>query len=330
MIRSLRLKNHLVFIIIFLVFFSCSKDENPVKSELKVPEVSTIAITDITTNTAVCGGNMTSDGGSVIIERGVCWSDKHLPTIAYSRTVDSLGTDIYKSNITGLAPNTFYSVRAYATNSVGTSYGGEKCFYSASTTFSPRYGGTIMDIDGNIYHTDTIGNQIWMVENLKTTRYRNGDSISQTAGYDTWCAIGACCDYNNDVNNGSIYGKLYNWYAATDSRGLAPAGWHVPCDDEWNALVAYLEGENVAGGKLKESGTAHWTSPNTGATNETGFTALPGGYCNAGGLFTGLGTTGLWLSTDVVSVIDLYYLNIPTTTWICSKNYGYSVRCVKD
>lgn len=138
---------------------------------------------------------------------------------------------------------------------------------------------TVTDYDGNVYQTVLIGDQCWMMENLKVTHYRNGDPIPHVTDGVTWGNLtsGAYCNYNNDEGNVATYGRLYNWYAVDDSRNIAPAGWHVPSDAEWQTLVDYLGGDAVAGGKMKEAGTTHWASPNTGATNESGFTALPGG-----------------------------------------------------
>ncbi len=140
----------------------------------------------------------------------------------------------------------------------------------------------ITDGDGNIYTTVTIGTQVWLNENLKTTRYRNGDIIGTTSP--------ATLDirgesepkyqwvYNGDEDNAATYGRLYTWYVITDSRGLCPAGWHIPSNTEWGILDSFLGGGNLSGGKLKEAGTSHWLSPNIGADNSTGFTALPGGF----------------------------------------------------
>lgn len=133
--------------------------------------------------------------------------------------------------------------------------------------------------DDKVYKIVKIGNQVWMAENLNTSHYLNGDSIPQVQDKAEWVALttGAWCYYQNDAENGKTYGKLYNWYAVNDPRGLAPEGWHIPTDAEWIALIDYLGGTNVAGGKMKQIGTVHWISPNLGATNESGFSALPGG-----------------------------------------------------
>jgi uncharacterized protein (TIGR02145 family) len=158
---------------------------------------------------------------------------------------------------------------------------------------------TVTDTDGNVYHTVTIGTQTWMAENLKVTKYRNGDTIPNVTDTTEWynLSTGAYCDYENTASNSSVYGKLYNWYALADSRNIAPAGWHVASDAEWTTLTTFLGGE--VGGKLKEKGTAHWLSPNEGATNETGFTALPAGCRGSVGYFYYLGSYAyFWSSTE--------------------------------
>jgi len=137
---------------------------------------------------------------------------------------------------------------------------------------------TVKDIDGNIYHTVKIGGQLWMAENLKVTRYCNGDPIPYVSDIAVWTTLttGAYCNYDNNEINADTYGHLYNWYAVNDSRNIAPKGWHVPSDAEWKILVDYLGGSEVAGGKIKETGRTHWVG-NASATNESGFSALPGG-----------------------------------------------------
>jgi len=179
---------------------------------------------------------------------------------------------------------------------------------------------SVKDIDGNIYKTVIIGSQVWMSENLKTTKFANGDII--TGSY----------AYNNDDNNVAIYGMLYTWYEATDSRNICPAGWHVPNADDWGALLSNVTTYD----QLKESGTDHWLSPNTGATNSVQFTALPGGI-NTGGSSFGLGSIGsFWLTREIDATIGngflLYHDNNPTPgDWVYrSKSWGLSVRCLKD
>ncbi|MBA7534149.1 hypothetical protein ES705_26395 [subsurface metagenome] len=198
---------------------------------------------------------------------------------------------------------------------------------------------TITDYDDNEYGISKIGNQYWMAENLKTTHYANGDIIPDgtTAAGDIsgetepkyWFA------YNYDSNNVSTYGRLYTWYTVTDSRNVCPDGWHVPSNAEWTILVTYLGGSSVAGGKMKETGTTHWNSPNTGATNESSFTALPGGDRYYAGTFDHIGSWGTWWSATEGNTTNAFFLrlfyNEAGIIWNTHDNkmYGFSVRCVK-
>ncbi|MEI7597524.1 MAG: fibrobacter succinogenes major paralogous domain-containing protein [Bacteroidota bacterium] len=198
---------------------------------------------------------------------------------------------------------------------------------------------TITDGEGNTYKTVVIGTQTWMAENLKVTKYRNGDSIgttypatknthSETSPKFQWA-------YNGVDNNAATYGRLYTWYTITDSRNVCPAGWHVPTDAEWTMLEYFLGGDSIAGGKLKEVGTAHWLSPNIGATNETGFTALPGGGRNYFGPFYYVGDYGGWWSTTEYDTTNAWCCTLSTNSTGISRGYddkkaGFSVRCVKD
>src|ERR1035437_1728963 len=242
--------------------------------------IITTAISAITQTTATSGGNITNNGGAAITARGVCWNTSTVPTIANSKTIDGTGTGIFASSVTGLTAGTIYYIRAYATNSAGTAYGNEIIFTLASIP-----SGTCT--------------QVWMLKNLDVSTYRNGDWIPEVTDPGAWSALttGAWCWYNNDPTMGVIYGKLYNWYAVNDPRGLAPTGWHVPSDAEWWTLSTCLGGAAVAGGAMKETGTTHWTSPNTGATNSSGFTGLPEGLRTDGGPFYDVGSYGGWWSS---------------------------------
>ncbi|TFH65295.1 MAG: hypothetical protein E4G91_03005 [Candidatus Zixiibacteriota bacterium] len=196
---------------------------------------------------------------------------------------------------------------------------------------------TVTDIDGNAYQTVTIGTRVWMAENLRVTHYRNGEAIPNVTDSPSWAGLttGAYCEYNNDVSNVATYGRLYNWYAVGDSRNIAPTGWHVASDAEWQTLVDYLGGNAVAGWKMKETGTAHWLPPNSG-TNECGFTALPGGYRGSNNaVFGDLGNYAcFWTSTAISSSYAWYRsisYNYPEISHYDSRKfYGFSVRCVKD
>ena len=197
----------------------------------------------------------------------------------------------------------------------------------------------VTDIDGNIYQTVQIGNQLWMAENLTVTHYRNGDEIP-TVNNDSWASLwyGACT--HPSAGYLSIYGRLYNWYAVDDSRNIAPEGWHVPTFDEWQELVNYLGGEEVAGGSLREVGTEHWCCGNTGATNESGFTALPAGVRDVDGLYYYYTTAAYFWSSSYqyggtigTALLGLAlisgdnYASVGGSMW---KVSGFSVRCVKD
>ncbi len=176
-----------------------------------------------------------------------------------------------------------------------------------------------------------------MAENLKVTHYRNGDPIQNVTGYTDWSNMttGAYCNYNNNTNNAATYGHLYNWYTVNDRRNIAPTGWHVPSDAEWKTLVDYLGGASVAGGKMKETGTAHWNSPNTGATNESGFSTLPGGHRYSDGSYGHIGSYAyFWSSTGYYSSNawrrSLYYDYSGVIRYYYSGRNGISVRCVRD
>ncbi len=295
-----------------------------------LPVVTTSSVSDITANTAKGGGTITEEGVAPVTERGICWSLTDAPTTSDNKMLNGTGLVTYTSIMDGLTASTTYYVRAFASNSSGTSYGN-------SVKFVTR-GATVTDIDGNVYNTVTIGTQVWMVENLKVTRYRNGDPIANVTGSVSWKGLttGAYCWYNNDAVNKDTYGALYNWHAVNDSRNIAPAGWHVATNAERATLDSYLGGSAAAGGKLKEEGIVHWTTPNTGATNASGFTGVPAGYRISGtGAFSSLGLQNyIWSSTqnDASTAFrrQLQYNSANTPTSISDKRSGFSVRLIKD
>ena len=188
-------------------------------------------------------------------------------------------------------------------------------------------------------HTVKIGEQEWMVENLNVSTFGNGDSIPEAKTSEQWekaAAEGqpAWCYYAMDSSNEDIYGKLYNWYAVNDTRGITPKGWHVPSDAEWQILIDFLGGESIAGGKMKETGTAHWKSPNTGATDKSGFSALPGGYRYHDGFYHMSYHAYFFSSTEYATSCAwariLNYDNSEVYRYFGNKWDGYSVRCVRD
>lgn len=198
--------------------------------------------------------------------------------------------------------------------------------------------GTMTDQQGNLYKTIVIGSQEWMAENLKTDRYRNGDAIPNILSNGVWASLtsGATCWLNNDsAANACAFGRIYNRFAVVDSRGLCPAGWHVPSDLEFNTLAANLGGLDAAGGKLKSTSNL-WQSPNTGANNSSGFSALPAGSRQFNnGSFSAPGGQGYWWSsTNFISNLNYYYALLSNNGSFIrdfvDENYGFSVRCVKD
>jgi uncharacterized protein (TIGR02145 family) len=262
------------------------------------------------------------------------WTADQVPEGIYPTLVKGYGKEL-NFNLQILAKETTFVMVNLLTNKVDTqitSYGLMKGAYS-----SKGIEGKVTDIDGNVYQTVTIGTQVWMAENLKVTHYRNGEAIPNITNATTWSGLttGAYCEYNNDINNVATYGRLYNWYSAVDSRNIAPAGWHVPSDAEWQTLVDYLGGSSVAGGKMKEAGTTHWFSPNTGATNESGFSGLPGGYRVSSGTYYSIGYLAhFWSSTEYNSSSAwfryLYYDGSEVARLYYNKRDGFSVRCVRD
>lgn len=294
-----------------------------------LPTVSTTPITAVSDKIVNTGGNITSDGGSLVFARGVCWATTANPTLDNSYTTQGIGSGIFTSTISQLNPDSLYFLRAYATNSVGTTYGNSYSFTGSKLS--------VKDKDGNFYHFVTIGSQIWMVENLKTTRFNDSTLIPTVEFNNNWSNLitAAYSWYNGDqITNKNKYGALYNWYAVSSGK-LCPAGWHVPADDEWLTLAEHLGGFASAGGKLKEKSLVYWKSPNSGASNETLFTALPGGYRLSTGEYGNAGSYGYWWSSTGVSFnvsnyLYLYYANAALTKSFINQKYGLSVRCIKD
>ncbi len=305
-----------ILLFLYLVFLhACKKDKST------NPLLTTESVTNVTQSTATSGGNVTSDGGAPVTERGVCWSTSTNPSIADSKTMDGTGTGSFTSSLTGLDASTTYYLKAYATNSAGTGYGNTISFNSK---------GTITDIDGNVYNTITIGNQTWMQENLNTTRYSNGDLLTNIIG-EQWdnVTIGAYCSYNNNENNRLTYGLIYNWYAANDPGKICPVGWHIPSLSEWETL-------GYTGLEVKESDTLHWMYPNVCYPNSSGFNALPGGNCGYDGNFNSITEMGYWWCAGEEDTENGYIILIGHNSAGLSgyvdfpKWIGGSIRCIKD
>lgn len=215
--------------------------------------------------------------------------------------------------------------------------GNSTAVFNSTKTF-----GTMIDQEGNVYKTIIIGTQTWMAENLRTTIYRDGTAIPKVTDQVAWRVLttDGCCPYNYDGTADAVsvatYGRLYNWYAVTDGHNISPEGWHVPTDAEWNTLTTQLGGESVAGGKMKETDKHHWIAPNTDASNESGFTALPSGFRDGfDGEFYGLRNGGgYWSSTtngaEGAYFRSIYYNSAVAYRYGFLKTWGFSIRCVKD
>jgi uncharacterized protein (TIGR02145 family) len=304
-----------------------------VTDDITLPTVTTDGLKSLSPTTAGGGGTIISDGGDPITARGLCWSTSPNVTLADNHTTDGTGSGIFYSTITDLVIGTTYYVISYATNSQGTSYGQLTQYVHAEP---------ITDRDGNAYSIITIGTQVWMGENLKTTTFNDGSPIPNITGGIDWtnAVTPAYCWYNNSEPSYKVpYGALYNWYAAHSGK-LCPAGWHVPSSEEFTTLASYLGGMGVAGGKMKERGIIHWQTPNTGASNSSGFSGVPGGgrysVYSQGGAYSDILLYGYhWTSTEGTATTkgisyDLGYSLATLGKDEFPKSDGGSVRCIKD
>ena len=278
--------------------------------------------------------------GSGVFERGIVWSSSPNPTLTSNKSTAGTGGFGFTHSFSSIDPNNIQYARAYARTSAGVYYSPERSFTPIPGLRCPGTP-TVTDIDGNVYNSVQIGNQCWTQSNLKTSKYRNGDSIPTGLNNSQWSSktSGAYTIYNNDPVNDGLYGKLYNHYAVTDSRGLCPTGWHVPSDSEWTALENQLGGSSVAGGALKSEAMqptlGGWVSPNMGATNSSGFSALPGGIRYYYGDFSTITGVGVLWSSSVWSGSNAWIrLLTSDNSLVYRSNFGrtsgLSVRCVRD
>ena len=324
-----------------------------VTSSPTIPSVYTSQAYEVGPYSAVSGGAILTDGGSRITSRGVCWSTRP-PTINDDCTTDGTGSGSFESELTQLEPYTVYFIRAYATNSLGTAYG-ETFGLITLWDNSP-----VEDIDGNQYATFQLGDQVWMAENLKVIHYSDGTPIDHVESTEEWLGLEkdskAYASYDNSDLDFVTYGALYTWSAAMNGsassdeypgevQGVCPAGWHLPSDSEWKQLE-YDLGMNeldvrdkewrgyTEGGMLKQEGISLWDEPNYLATNESGFSAIPGGYRKVEGDFLDRGSfAAFWSSTGYEDEALMRGLNTKRGS-ILRENYpkssGLSVRCVKE
>jgi uncharacterized protein (TIGR02145 family) len=331
-------KIHLLVLPLILV--AACEPEKPNQPYSGVPVLTTLAVTNITTTSAISGGNITDDGGFTITARGVCWSTSENPTVNDEKTVDETSSSNFTCQISELNSNTTYIIRAYVTNLTGTGYGNE-------ITFTTKAGGTFTDIrDGRVYNYVIIGNQFWMEENLAYLPKVSQPSVKSFTEpmYYVNGFYNSSLNEAKATNNYKIYGVLYNWPAAMNGasssssnpsgvQGLCPDGWHLPSGEEWIELIDYLGGESVAGDKLKA--TKGWKYEGNGS-NSSGFTALPAGSCDySTSSFGAMEYCGYWWSTTEFDAKNAWmnYINCYDTKAAyvnTSKSIGKSVRCIRD
>jgi uncharacterized protein (TIGR02145 family) len=299
-------------------------------SDNKIIEVFTGGIMDVGNSTALVSGSIKTNSRSSVATFGLCWNTKPNPVVNDNKISIYSDTSNFLYNITGLLSNTVYFIRAYAITVGDTVYGTERYFYTHKLN-------SIADIEGNHYNTLKIGSQTWIAEDLKTTRFNDGSPIPMVSRADLWGKLlnPAYCWYNNDsVNYSFPRGKLYNWYAVNTGK-LCPTGWHVPSDQEWTILKDFLGGDSIAGGKIKTTGTLLWRYPNNRATNETGFSAIPGGYRNSSGVYSYVTIFDNWWSASGIAQEGASYWYVYHATGYFYKSLalrmmGFSVRCLKD
>jgi uncharacterized protein (TIGR02145 family) len=313
---------------LMFTFESCD-DSDPADEPKNGPRFEDFYFQNIRLTSAVAGASITHN--ETILERGFCWSSStDTPTIDDSKTEDGGGSGTFKSDLTDLHAGTSYAVRLYATTASGT-------FYSEPLTMKTMPGipaGTVTDIDGNVYEAVKIGEQVWMMENLKVTRFRNGEDISRIEDNNDWVFANspAYCNFNNDESYTAIFGRLYNWYAVADERNIAPEGWHVATEGDWQTLLNFTGGFGDAALPLRHQGALYWGNGNVNSTNATGFTALPSGLRDNGN-FTGFrAITLFWMGYPNGDFYSKGYMIFISGVFSADfpKTFGCSVRCVKD
>jgi uncharacterized protein (TIGR02145 family) len=328
-----------ILILIFsaIIHTGCSKDSNPAPEPEPTPIFSTNDVGYITATTALSSGRLIFNENLVVSGFGMCYGTNATPTLA-DRKIEAgyimIPNYDYIIPITGLTPNTKYYVRTYMTDyDNNTSYGDVVSFITLAYTYS------VIDFDSNIYHAVAIGTQVWTVENLKVTHYRNGDLIPNITDRSQWESLisGAYCNYENDPGYVDTYGRLYNWYAIDDPRNIAPDGWHIPGKSEWQTLIDFLGGAESAGIKMMEPGEEHWhwsmSNPPL-PTNESGFLALPGGRRMHYGNYESHGDyTAFWSATaygsDAAWKCELVFEGA-NCDYQSDKRIGFSVRLIRD
>lgn len=304
-----------------------------------------------------------TDPGFGVLERGICWGNNPEPTINGNRSIAGSGGFGFTHHFMGIDPSMTQYVRAYAITSLGVYYSNQRNFVSWPGLRCPGQP-TMTDQDGFVYYTVLVGNQCWMQSNLRTTKYRNGNVIATGLSDVSWqtatsgaYAVYNLSPFNNPAQNDSAWGKLYNHYAVLDSRGICPTGWRVPSESDWNLLMKNLDPQAdttptttvrtqslVAGATLKSNRNqplaGGWNSPNTGATNLSGFSGLPSGFRSDGGTYNGAGSNAQWWSSARIPASG----TLPPKAWYRGVNNnttrvtqgnpfvtnGMAVRCIRN
>jgi uncharacterized protein (TIGR02145 family) len=321
-----------------LFLFACKKDEKAAVST--VPGAYTNSASYVGTSWAVLKGQVNGKNQLTTVTFQYDTVTTYEYSISPVPDTTSRNTNVtFIATVTGLSPNTKYHFRINAVNETGIANGSDNTFSTTDTAhikirFNPDLVyDSIFDSEGNKYLTIGIGTQTWMAEDLKSTRFNDGSVIPFVPDGTAWASLTTPA-YSWYPNDSVGYGAMYNWYAVNTGK-LCPDGWHVPDDEEWTVLTDFLGGKSSAGGKLKETGDYHWQSPNSGATNESGFTGLPSGSRNYSGGFNNIGKYGYWWSTTEWSTSgawyrDVYYGYISVDRGNASKKSGATVRCLKD
>lgn len=347
--KKLFLRSGVVALIVLIFGCSTSSDGNGNSNMTVVPLAPSNLTGTIVNNQVVLtwNDNSTNETGFKI--------DRMVGTGSWNINYASVGNNVDTYIDQAISHGNIYTYRLRSFNSIGDSTNSSN-EYTINAIVLNLSGPDLTDISGNIYPTVTNGSQTWIAKNLKVTKYSDGTVIPQVVESSQWqdLTTGAWCYYNNSTSNGTTYGKLYNWYAVAGiyntasllnpalRKKLAPSGWHIPTDAEWTILTDCLGGENLAGGKMKaigtmQSNTGIWLSPNTDATNSSGFTGLPGGYRNVEYLFPyySIGGECSWWSSSEFDITNAYNRTLKLNSGVAfkynnNKNFGFSVRCVKD
>jgi len=329
------------------LLLGCSDDSQPPESQSSDGlKVRTLLVEKIGSRSALGYGSVDMVANPEIIDKGVIWSKTPGATIdSPTRTSGPPGTGTYSSVLGVLEPGTKYYFKAYAWNGVDLVYGDELTFTTTDLAmFTPGIG--VEDADGNKYETVILENKEWMAENLRTSKFSNGDDIPNAQVNNiSWQSFTtpAWGHYNNLSQLDAVQGKLYNWYAVSDTRNVCPAGWHVPAVSEWNELIEFLGGKWLAPVRMMTPAPT-WIVPPI-ATNESGFSAIHGGICTGwcndfyGGAFwwsaTPDDTNSLPIPWDPQTVPKAHYIGVGPgngPVWKSQFPYmaGMSIRCVKD